>query len=363
MEIKDKFNMNEWELMHSFIQKNYRIDHALCSRELFEWLFCVHENNGYANIFCAWDSGQLIAIHGYVKMQVFWGDINLPQEAVWTAYWMTSKEAPAGTGWLLTRAIQKIQSLTLSVNASSFGLQILKSIGWKYIPIIPRYLLSLDIKQCKKLLPIGLREDILEEFKLKDNIRDISIPEIQINNLNYNPDWALYPLMKYGTVRSLDYLRWRYLQHPFFDYKIVFQGGFERPAVCIYRVEKAYGYYESLVAHIVDFYFPNDSTGEEDARDVLMSVVSTLKKQGCSFVDFYCSMPSFSRIFEELGANEEPEDKEILPTKLEPILHKNFNQNLIYFSKDNVHPNSTEMYITKSDIDGDSPVNLKINLN
>ena len=66
MEIKDKFNMNEWEIMHSFIQKNYRPDHALCSRELFEWLFCVQENNGYANIFCAWDAGQLIGRHGVV---------------------------------------------------------------------------------------------------------------------------------------------------------------------------------------------------------------------------------------------------------------------------------------------------------
>ena len=357
MEIKDKFNMNEWEIMHSFIQKNYRPDHALCSRELFEWLFCVQENDGYANIFCAWDAGQLIGIHGYFKTQVYWGNINLPQEGVWTMYWMTSNEAPKGTGWLLTRAIQKMQSLTLSVNASIIGVPFFKTIGWRYVPKIPRYILTLDIKQCRRLAPKDVGKNVLENYKLKEYLEGISISETQINNFNYNPDWSLYPSMKYGTIRSLDYLNWRYGKHPFFDYKIVVQGEVNRPAVCIYRIEKSYGSYESLVAHIVDFYFPSDLIGKKDARDVLKSVVLTIKKRGCSFVDFYCSMPFFSNIFEELGAKEEPEDIEILPTKLEPILHKNFNQNFVYFYKDNIYPKCEDMYITKSDIDGDSPVN------
>jgi len=184
------------------------------------------------------------------------------------------------------------------------------------------------------------------------------------NKNNYDPDWRLYPGLLFGTVRSLEYLTWRYLDHPVFKYHIVIEGSPERPVVCVYRIERAFGYYEALVGRIVEFFYPNDQGGKTEGLNVMHAVLQHLKNASCAYADFICSNRSYGRAIVDLGGGEEPGDSQILPVRLTPIERSIRHQNFAYFTPQGYpSPALERMYVTKSDIDGDSPASIPANVN
>ena len=78
------------------------------------------------------------------------------------------------------------------------------------------------------LLPEATAEDLIP-FILSDGQGGEPMPETSLNVANYDPDWRAYPDMAFGTVRSLEYLDWRYVRHPMFKYHIVWAGQARRP--------------------------------------------------------------------------------------------------------------------------------------
>lgn len=360
IEIAEYFSMREWQKIHAFISDCYRPDHALCNRRFFEWQFQVKPDDENARIICGWDNGELLGIHGYLPLSVHWGDSGRTAEAIWTMYWMTKKQAPRGLGLLLTKKIQEMSPILLSLNASKIGSSFLKALGWSFFGRIPRYICVFDKKQCIYMLSEGATGKDIDHFIFKSGSKNSSsLSEFNLKEDNYSPEWQLYPGLAFSSVRSLEYLTWRYVDHPVFHYHIILKGQKHRPSVCVYRIEQAFGLYEAKVGRIVDFFYPDDNQGRSEAVILMDSVLKYMENVGCAYADFICTNKVYSQIFIDLGGNEECGGQQILPVRLAPIERMPRHQNLVFFAaKGHFVPNLDSMYITKSDIDGDSPARI-----
>ncbi|OGX21670.1 MAG: hypothetical protein A2Y04_02350 [Omnitrophica WOR_2 bacterium GWC2_45_7] len=349
--------MERWEQMRLFLSECYRLDHAICDRKFFEWQFQADPSDGNASVLCGWENDRLVGILGYLPFSVHWGELGNPYPAVWLLYWMVRKETQRGLGWLLTKRIQEKYTLLLTVNASELGGPFFKKLGWAFFPRVARYTCVFDKKQCVPLLFPSAIESDLDKMIFRPIFPDPdSITEVALNKENYHPDWKLYSGLSFGTVRSLSYLTWRYFKHPVFKYYVILKGEAQRPAVCIYRIEKAFGIYDALVGRIVDFFHPDDKQGKTDGLILMQGVLQYLKNKGCSYVDFICSNRTYSQTFLDLGADEEPNDRQILPVRITPIQHTLRHQNFAFLAPQGGHfPVLENMHITKSDIDGDGP--------
>jgi hypothetical protein len=91
-----------------------------------------------------------------------------------------------------------------------------------------------------------------------------------------------------GVIRDAAYLRWRYVQHPIFNYKILMArhrssgvGG-----VLVYRIENVRGRTEQ-VARICELL----TQGRDVTNRLLARLVLEATQVGVSFADFYCSKP------------------------------------------------------------------------
>lgn len=359
VEIITSFPMTRWEEMLSFLSECYRPDHAMCHKEFFEWQFLSKYNQGNAKMLCALEDGKLQCILGYIPLQVHWGDLNKPIAAAWTLAWMTRKNSVKGLGFLLQKKIKELHPFSLTVNASAMGQPILQAMGWISYSPVPRYISILDAEKCLKMVFHGVGRRDIGQFCINEKINGSSrLVETLPNKDIYNPEWSRYTGLRFGTVRSLKYIQWRYIEHPMFKYHFVTKGAPERPAVCVYRIENAFGDYEAKVARIVDFFFPNDQEGMDDGTSLLSSVLKRIKADGCAYADFICSSRFYSRPFIEFGAAEEPTDRQMFPMRLMPIERVVRHQNVAFITPlGYTLPALDEMYITKSDIDGDGPAN------
>ncbi len=360
LEIRETFPMSDWPRMLAFIKERYRPDIAVASREFFDWQFRIG-TDGNSPILSAWDEGELQGILGYLRWPVFWGAPDQTLDSVWTLYWMVRPEAPKGLGWLLHRKLMERFPVALSVNTSAQGGPLLSAMGWTLEARVPRRLFVFDAEACAPLLGPESSRDALSPFLCAPKTVEVSDTDAAVDGNSYRPDWTLYFERAFGTVRSLDYLRWRYLSHPFFEYRVELRGAPERPAVCVFRVERIFGAAQGLAGRIVDLYHPLDEQGRLDGRAALGAALSELKSAGCAFADFVGSHDAFNATAQEAGGNEEPVERQILPSRLTPLQHLRREQNLAWFaSKGLERPALGLIHCTRSDIDGDGPASLNL---
>jgi hypothetical protein len=349
--------------MKMFTADNYRPDHALCYKPFFEWQFQVKKNKGYASIICAYQDNRLIGICGYLPLELHWGTLTGKTTGAWLLNWMVSSESPKGLGSIMLMRLQKMFGLCLTLNSSQFGTPILQAFNWKYFNRLPRYIIVMDKNACTPLLYDGVLPGRLDSYIFDEGKLSLSpancYAESFLSDENYTPDWEFYPAMCYGTVRSLSYFRWRYMEHPSFKYYFRKSDSKTRPAVCVFRLEESFGSAVVKVARIVDFFYPPDEQGRADGMAVLASVLSFCRERGCVYVEFKCSRREYLQTFMALGGKEEPEEHGLLVSRLAPVQYLHRNTNVSYLSKMKNHqPELDQMYITKSDVDDDAPSSI-----
>ncbi|TAG91987.1 MAG: hypothetical protein EAZ09_12965 [Oscillatoriales cyanobacterium] len=360
MEIRESFLMRDWEIMYDFLGNNYRPDIALRAAQLYEWQFQVDALRNKTCMVCAWDGNRLVAILGYIPTLVFWGDFDQPVQGVWCANWQVEKGYQHGLGWLLLRKLQEMYPILLGVGASSETERIVKRMGWTFCSQLPRYLCVLDFDKTIKMIDSEISTDDLQSMVFKASTSNPpQLCQLTPQVTDYKPNWELYPAMAYGTIRSMQYFQWRYFSHPVFKYFVLTAGSLNRPAVVVYRIERAFGQCEAQVARIVEFFHPNDTQGQADGLALIKFVLSQLQVSGCVYADFIGSSDTYGQTLIEAGWQREPADRQILPVRLSPIEQKPWHLNLEFGVVRGLQvPTIDKMYVTKSDGDGDRPTRL-----
>ena len=167
------------------------------------------------------------------------------------------------------------------------------------------------------------------------------------------------PFYPIGTHRSVEYLRWRYEENPFIDYKGVelWTGGTLR-GLLVARIEQVRDRQEK-VGRIVEWICPPQ--WDRAMADVLLG---TLMHEGCAFADFFTPSKGFEERLLEAGFHTEQEYNSLgLPRLFQPLEHRGrqgINCALWIDAKSDLtaYGDLDRWYITKSDINQDDPTAL-----
>ena len=355
--IKEHFPMKDWEVMDSFISKNYGKNHIMRNKKLFQWFFCRELGPEKANVISAYHDDEFIGLLGYIPTNFLWGYDGKIVRGIWLANWMVQEEFRTGIGALLIRKAQELYPLVAGAGANLTNKKIVSKLGFRFFDNIKRYIRILDPEPLRRIGIYVEHENMSKYVSTglpeRDNV-NIKFISGHFSKADFDPEPALYSSFKFGTLRDRDYVQERYLDFPFFDYKVRVCGEASSPSLLIYRIERTSGMANFKVGRILELLFPDTDSGKEQISVLLAEMYCDLKQEAVVFVDFFCSLNLYSDWLPELGLIME-EDK-VLPNLLNPIVLEEKDQNLeIWTAKDLPICRLDDMYVTKSDGDQDRP--------
>ncbi len=349
--ITDTFSMTNWPEMDSFFTINHHPGYVMRNRKLFEWQFSGGGHMRQANMLCAFaQDSLLVGILGYMPLDVFWGNFNAPIRAVWMANLMVKPDFRHGTGTLMMRRLMEIYPVLMGQGAGDMNIPIASAMGFHIYDGIPRYI---SIFNADKMGAFVTAPD----FRMPGSVDDFDIHPAVCHELpqDYDPDWSLYPMLAFGTVRSASYLRWRYVNHPIFKYEVLVMGMPTQPAICVFRIEDTKGAIRSRVGRIVEFFHPQTENGESEGVLVLHTALAKMIACGCVFADFYCTSELLASTLAKAGMNLATNDP--IANRMSPVELRHYRQNLeVWASPGMSFPSEPgNYYVTKSDGDQDRP--------
>ncbi len=145
--------------------------------------------------------------------------------------------------------------------------------------------------------------------------------------------------------RSAEYINWRFLRHPFFQYKfLLLEGEGELVGYLVYRIEEAEDF---RIARIVD------CVAKEGAEEKLfIGILRKAKELGIHAVDFMFSGNLYRQALLDAGFLDiAGTEFEKFPILFSPISHKKTFINVGY----DIKAPLADFYITKADGDQDRP--------
>nr|BDT26862.1 GNAT family N-acetyltransferase [Bacteriovorax sp. HI3] len=303
-----KFPMKDWAQMDQFIAVTHGQGHILRYRPIFEWFFVRGEDREHANMLVAYEEDRLVSLLGYLPTTFNWNGENV--QGAWTAFWMTIEEYRNGVGVLLMRKLTELFPIVATQGASAMNQAIVSKMRFQFLEKIPKSVCVFNREKIKN----ELGYDSSKDFNLSDNGSDIA--EVDFSSMkDYSPDWNFYPALKFGTLRTYNYINQRYATYPFFKYKIFVTGPKTAPAVCVARVVDTDRGIK--VARILDFFFPETDEGKKLGMDLMKKCLNSFQKAGCDYADFYCTADEYHKMLEETGFERDYNDS--LPSLLDPI--------------------------------------------
>lgn len=303
-----KFPMKDWAQMDQFIAVTHGNGHILRHRPIFEWFFVRGEDKEHANMLVAYEEDRLVSLLGYLPTTFNWNGEEV--NGAWTAFWMTIEEYRNGVGVLLMRKLTELFPIVATQGASAMNQAIVSKMRFQFLERIPKSICILNPEKVENELGYQAKK----KFVSLDS--DLEIAEVDFSSMkDYSPDWSLYPALKFGTLRTHQYINHRYATYPFFKYKIFVEGPKTSPAVCIARVVDTDRGIK--VARILDFFFPETKEGKESGNGLMKKCLNYFKNQGCDYADFYCTSAGYLESLESAGFERDYNDS--LPSLLDPI--------------------------------------------
>lgn len=347
--IRPQFQMNDWQQMDRFIATTHGENHPLRNRPLFDWFFLRNSNKEMANLLVAYDGDKLVSLLGYLPTHFLWGSDKV--SGVWMAHWMTLEGHRFGIGALLMKKITEMFPIVAGQGASLMNQEIVTKLKFRFLEKIPKVIYVFNSKSIKRLLGV----EIGEENRFLRKRFDIAIETKAITSNNFNPNWEFYPSLKYGTLRDADYLTYRYINYPFFKFRIFVEGDAYSPALLVARiVETSAGI---RVARILEFFFPENDKGKSQGSALINGCLNFFAKHNCDYADFYGTASSHLNLLIE--ANFVNDHAGALPSLLDPIDMSRKYQNLEVFVSPDLrekYPNCLDDFVvTRADGDQDRP--------
>jgi hypothetical protein len=347
--ILTKFSMSDWHQMDRFIAKTHGEKHVLRNRSLFDWFFLRNKNKDEANLIVAYEGDKLISLLGYLPTRFLWGNEEIT--GVWMAHWMTLEEYRFGIGALLMKKITELFPIVAGQGASHMNQKIVTKMNFKFIEQIPKVVYVLNYNKIMSTFNFQVEKNIdctTEKYGVPKETTTISKEK-------YCPNWILYPSLRYGTLRNCDYLKYRYIDYPFFKYHIFIEGESSAPAVCVVRIiDTTTGI---RIARILEFFFPENESGKTQGLFLIKKCLNYFKQHHCDYADFYCNATAYMDLLLEAGFIIE--NMGDLPSLLDPIDMSRRYQNMELFVSTELkkkYPNcENEFIVTRADGDQDRP--------
>lgn len=174
-------------------------------------------------------------------------------------------------------------------------------------------------------------------------------------------DWPRFAAATVGACRDLDYLTWRYRNHPCFDYRVIAAPEGRTTGLLVWRLETATRLQDGVrepfdrIGRVVEFL----PSGNGNAARLLAALQAQLRAAGAIGADFYSYHGASRRSLCLHGFRQAPAPAGLsIPTRLQPIDAGGGTLNAMFAGPDlppcDAAPDCA-WYWTRSDSDQDRP--------
>ncbi|PLT35491.1 hypothetical protein [Bacillus sp. V5-8f] len=362
------FKVSETNELQQGINDIWGKNHILVREEkLLKYMFFENpsknkfiDDNHYSFL-GAWKNGRLIAILGIMPFNL---NIQGRKEVGCSlANWAVLQEnRNSGAGLALMQEVQKFQpSVILALGINENVALLYKMMGWKVLYETPRWIGILNKeKTIDKML--GGDHGLLRYWKEVKAVQTNSNYIVnEVNDLEKEKwdkfYWEYFAKQSAGFTRDYSFIKWRYLLHPYFKYKVLLcidaDGNYK--GLAIIRIENVLN--GESIGRIVEFI----SSDQDSAISLANSLINIDKDM--LFFDFFCFSSISTWGLEAVGFKRTLKsltDNLVVPLRFQPLdlevtnlmasmyvtpkLLKEYN-----IIKDNL------WYVTKGDADQDRP--------
>ena len=310
------YEESDWEQLRDFFRDNWRQDHPICDKSLFDWQFGGFGNKDKtARSLVAFCEEQIIGFRGIIPgiYQVPIGRNRMTViQGGSLAMWMVRKDF-RGTGVGLSLQLEAQRMLPVISGAGSnpkTSIPIYLKNGFSVLNAMNRYVVPLDARGYFDLLL--KKADVAEIAKWMMNMSKpgsvIEPTEPDIDSLADAWIQTTFPLRVLSLHRSAEFWKWRYLDSAGFRY--LFFGNVKEGGSIVARTEKIQSpdseeRNKKQVFRIIEVVPCNTKAwrGEEDVplTEVLRGALRWAALQGCVAADFFCSNSRFDRLLCAVG--------------------------------------------------------------
>lgn len=365
------FRLDEIDQLQSAIHNLWAKNHIL-SRDLPLLKHMFYENPKHDEVFGnqnlsflgAWYQGEIIGLLGLILSEVNVKGKN--KIGLSLTNWIVSTEyRHTGAGLLLIREMLNYQpSLVLSLGINHVVSRIYSMMeNYQIHNEVPRWIGLINKKDTCNLLLNKNMEFIryyneIEQVNNSDNNYKLNEGiDYEKWDAFYNEEFS----KKYiGFSRNSSFIRWRYLNHPTFNYHLIgcfdLQNNYK--GLIVYRIEKILDG-QAKIGRIVEFI----ASDQDSAICLANYLVEIGGGNDLLFYDFYCYSSISSWGLEAVGFKRDyknTNDNIVLPTRFQPIdLNVTDMMAAMYIGRDIQKDinlvTDQQWYITKSDADQDRP--------
>ncbi len=242
-------NFDEYPPIASFLDEYWAKDHIYVrDKALFDWTFDregLWDENGYS-FALALDGSELVGILGGIPFR--FNSFGKTSRGVWIANYVIRPDHRRGSAALQLLSMFRKPSMHAVI---AFGINpttssIYRVLRGEVLPYIPRHVAVFPqaaermINLVRLACPDWTREqahDLTEPFCL-NTLPDVTSGHGCALPANWNDvDWPAIAGRTIGAARDSDYLTWRYLKHPRFEYRFLTVPEGERTGLLVWRLE------------------------------------------------------------------------------------------------------------------------------
>ncbi len=358
------------ELKHA-IHNVWSEGHILCKDDaLLNYMFYENPLNkmvfgeDHYGFLGAWYKGEVIGLLGLIALNVNIG--NHKTFGFAPTNWVVSKRyRKTGAGLLLMREMLKYKpSLVLNLGIPQNVADIYaKMSNYHVVQNVPRWIGVVNKRQTERLLlggnfnPLRFYEDIRTVYSETSNHR--------ISN-NFSSEkwdefyWGNFATRTNGFSRDSTFIKWRYFQHPSFQYQVFISEDSKSnyKGLLVVRIEEILNK-TAKIGRIVEFI----ATDQDSAISLANKLVELGQSNNLLFLDFYCFSSASTWGLETVGFKRDfinEKDKIAVPSRFQPLdLDVTTMRAAMYVSKDIQKKISLiedqNWYVTKGDADQDRP--------
>jgi len=368
-------NQDEYPAISKFLNDFWANEHIYCRNQaLFDWTFHRrgHWPEEQLSFALAEDAGELVGILGGIPFT--FNHFGQTAPAAWIANYVIRPDHRRGPTALQLLSMFRPPhfSACIASGINPATVSIYKVLRGEVLPLIPRHFLILPGGQDRMLnllsiahpdWPAERARSLAETFVLD------GLPEQEISCADTVPDtwdttdWPGIAALTVGAARDLDYLNWRYREHPVFEYRTIAvpEGG--RTGLLVWRLETIRRATEQgrvdvdRIGRVVEFL----PASRNNAADLMAVFLRNLCGAGAFGADFYGFHGETRGWLEDLGfrATASHSDGDGVPTRFQPLDGKGGGILSAMFLSDKLPACNTEAgcpwYWTKSDSDQDRP--------
>jgi hypothetical protein len=368
-------NVGEFHRAGQFLNEYWAKDHVYARMpELFDWTFgrrSLWNREGYSFALAEVKS-EIVGILGAIPF-VF-NCLGRTSRAVWLVNYMVRPDYRQGPVALRLLGMfgSNQPEVTATAGLNSGLIPILKALRWQLLEDFPRhfFLLPHAVKRMVNLLHLTYpdwqedRAEALAHYFKLPALPDTACQGEKTLPVNWNRyDWPEIASRTVGAVRDLDYLTWRYLEHPFFKYRFIAVREAERTGLAVWRLETIHRVTPrglevvDRIGRLVEFL----PVSGHNAKNLLSLFAQELHNANAFAADYYGYHGESRDWLRQFGFNDVKghPDGQTIPTRFQP-LDQNGGRIINAVLVKNGAPicsvsSDSPWYWTKSDGDQDRP--------